>query len=375
MRELMKNIFFLLIGLFAFSDLFSQTCTATITSDTDFDAISWTGGPDGNGTTCGQMASGTEFNGDVVVDVDNNIEITVRNNVDIVGSFPITGGPGSGFTVDGGGAGITFQVSEDIGDNGNNGVLYSVPNTNDVMNADGTFYGKNNSDFSGSGTISGGTLNVKNGSTCPSPCPITNNFNDCINGSGQTFCDDNNVILPIVLGRFELVKLERSVELEWQTITEENFDFFSIERSEDGENFYEIGTVPGHGNSNDPIDYSFVDKNPLFGTSFYRLNAIDYDGTYEKFQILPVEFIPPDLQVSIYPNPGNNNNMKLRLGLPTEAKIKTVSVYNLSGEQILEKILTTGQNELDLSSRMQKGFYFAKIHIDNYTITKKLIIN
>jgi hypothetical protein len=24
---------------------------------------------------------------------------------------------------------------------------------------------------------------------------------------------------------------------------------------------------------------------------------------------------------------------------------------------------------------MQKGFYFAKIHIDNYTITKKLIIN
>jgi hypothetical protein len=105
------------------------------------------------------------------------------------------------------------------------------------------------------------------------------------------------------------------------------------------------------------------------------LNAIDYDGTYEKFQILPVEFIPPDLQVSIYPNPGNNNNMKLRLGLPTEAKIKTVSVYNLSGEQILEKILTTGQNELDLSSRMQKGFYFAKIHIDNYTITKKLIIN
>ena len=142
---------------------------------------------------------------------------------------------------------------------------------------------------------------------------------------------DENVInteggLPIKLRNFMSILSDNTVRLKWQTISEENVDYFSIERSEDGDIFYEIGTVQGHGNSNDPIDYSFVDENPLFGTSFYRLNAIDYDGTYEKFQTLSVEFIPDDLQVSIYPNPGNSDNMTLRLGSPSEAKLKTISI-------------------------------------------------
>jgi hypothetical protein len=156
---------------------------------------------------------------------------------------------------------------------------------------------------------------------------VTNTFNT--NRAGDEFCGPSSIcasLLAIVLGKFNASQQSNSVELEWQTISEENFDYFSIERSEDGDIFYEISSVPGHGNSNDPIDYSFVDENPLFGTSFYRLNAIDYDGTYEKFQTLSVEFIPDDLQVSIYPNPGNSDNMTLRLGSPSEAKLKTISI-------------------------------------------------
>ena len=186
---------------------------------------------------------------------------------------------------------------------------------------------------------------------------------------------DTEIVLPITLGFFHVIDEENSLSIEWQTITEENFDFFSIERSEDGENFYEIGTVPGHGNSNDPIDYSFVDENPLFGTSFYRLNAIDYDGTYEKFQIISVVFVPDEMQISVYPNPGNGKNTTLILGLPSEAKIKTLSVWNVSGEQVLEKSLGIGKNEIDFKQSLGKGFYFAKIKIDNFTTTRKLIIN
>ena len=233
-------------------------------------------------------------------------------------------------------------------------------------------------DYIGEGNSTGSNLFVGGNITGNGDTANASNDNDPLSNFSpaiQDFINGTTTILPITLGHFSVNAESNSTKLVWQTITEENFDFFSIERSEDGENFYEIGTIPGHGNSNDPINYSFIDEHPLFGLSYYRLNAIDYDGTYEKFQILPIEFIPDDLKVSIYPNPGNGNNTTLRLGLPVEAKLKTVSVYSLSGEQILEKTLEVGNNGLDFQKGLEKGLYFAKIQIDNYTTTRKLVIN
>lgn len=233
-------------------------------------------------------------------------------------------------------------------------------------------------DYIGEGNSTGSNLFVGGNITGNGDTANASNDNDPLSNftpAIQDFINGTTTILPITLGHFSVNAESNSTKLVWQTITEENFDFFSIERSEDGENFYEIGTVPGHGNSNDPINYSFKDEHPLFGLSYYRLNAIDYDGTYERFQILPVEFIPDDLQVSIYPNPGNGNNTTLRLGLPIDAKLITVNIYSLSGEQILEKTLEVGNNDLDFQKQLDKGLYFVKVQIDNYTTTKKLIIN
>ena len=280
-------------------------------------------------------------------------------NLDMVNSGNIN--VGGNFTT-GNGAIINFSGDVNIGGNWNTGNSSSITvNSPSVVIVDGNI-NTSNEEVNGDGILRAATCTEGSGGTGIKP-------------TGDITCADMVAWLPIVLGSFDATPANNVITLEWETISEENFDFFSIERSEDGENFYEIGTTPGHGNSNDRIQYSFEDDNPLFGLSFYRLNAIDHDGTYEKFQILPVQFVPNDLQVSIYPNPGKGNNMRLRFGLPTEAKIKTVSVYSLSGERILEKTLEVGKNDLEFQKRLDKGLYFAKIQIDNYTTTQKLIIN
>ena len=351
-----------------------QNCTydGTLNSDTDIGSIP--AGDWDEGAACvAAIASGT-VTGTITIDMGNNDVLSILQDLTVNGSFLITGGPGSGLTVGDASTPYDLQIGVDLGDNNNNGVIYSVPNSGSTINADGTVYGKNNNDFNGNGQISGGTLNVKNGSTCASPCPVTGNFDDCINGAGQTFCDDNSVVVPIVLGKFESVHSEKNVVLEWETISEENFDFFSVERSEDGKTFYEIGTVPGNGNSNDRIQYSYTDEQPLFGLAYYRLNAIDFDGSYEKFQILPVEFIPEDLHVGLYPNPGTASVLTVNLGLPAKARLQKLSVYDWSGIVLYETLLVSGRNEVALSSSMPAGIYFAKIQIDNYVTTKKVII-
>jgi len=200
-------------------------------------------------------------------------------------------------------------------------------------------------------------------------------LNDINNADRPTLVTEDAISLPIVLGSFVYKIYKNNIVLDWETISEENFDFFSIERSEDGENFYEIGTVPGNGNSTERMKYSYVDANPVFGTSFYRLNAIDYDGSYEKFQSISIEYIPNELNVTLYPNPGNGKGMSINLGLPIEAKLKTVKIYNFSGDLVLHSELKVGKNNLHFERQLPKGLYYTKIQIDNFSLSKKLVIN
>jgi hypothetical protein len=67
--------------------------------------------------------------------------------------------------------------------------------------------------------------------------------------------------------------------LNWITATETDNDHFVVQRSHDGLEFYDIGTVEGIGNSVQNTAYSFAD--PLFSNclNYYRLRQIDLNGT------------------------------------------------------------------------------------------------
>jgi hypothetical protein len=74
-----------------------------------------------------------------------------------------------------------------------------------------------------------------------------------------------------------------------------------------------------------------------------------------------------DLNVSIYPNPAQNQITVS--GLNQES---TIEIFTLSGVK-LKKVTFTGTLHLDLN--LSSGMYLAKISSDNKTTTKKLIIN
>ena len=84
--------------------------------------------------------------------------------------------------------------------------------------------------------------------------------------------------LPVELVHFDAICDKSHVLLTWTTGSESNSDRFEIERSADGSVFEVIGTVHAAGNSQSPIEYSFVDERPL-STGYYRLYQIDYDGS------------------------------------------------------------------------------------------------
>src|SRR5690606_16141183 len=89
-----------------------------------------------------------------------------------------------------------------------------------------------------------------------------------------------NVPLPVQLLDFNARAEDSEVHLTWTTLTEINNDYFTIERSADGKDWEELVAVPGSGNTNTVRRYSWDDRKPLLGRSYYRLKQTDFDGTF-----------------------------------------------------------------------------------------------
>jgi hypothetical protein len=111
------------------------------------------------------------------------------------------------------------------------------------------------------------------------------------------------VPLPIELLSFQAVSIEPFITLSWQTASETNNDFFSIERSADAVNFEEIAQKPGAGNSKAVLNYSFTDTNPLDGVNYYRLKQTDLDGTFSYSAIKSALASKNDSYLRISPMP------------------------------------------------------------------------
>lgn len=175
--------------------------------------------------------------------------------------------------------------------------------------------------------------------------------------------------LPIELGYFNAKPWnENSVMLTWETYTEINNDYFTVEHSTDGENFTTIGKVQGAGNSVGVSQYEMLHENPAQGENYYRLKQTDFDGESEYFDIKNI-YIKANVGIDdIYVDRVGPNPFSSRLVLryhTTDVRKMTVKMYNLSGAIVLfeEQTLQPGINSLAINglSELSQGTYVLEI--------------
>ena len=140
--------------------------------------------------------------------------------------------------------------------------------------------------------------------------------------------------LPISLTKFNATCSENAVELKWTTASESNNSHFNIERSADMISWESIETISGAGNSNNQINYSYFDKNPVSGKSYYRLKQNDFDG---KFTFSSIAKADCQTEVSLseiiaYPNPAEFN-IYFHITLPKKENV-VLNVYDVIGQKV-----------------------------------------
>ncbi|MDN5214042.1 DUF4347 domain-containing protein [Fulvivirgaceae bacterium BMA12] len=194
---------------------------------------------------------------------------------------------------------------------------------------------------------------------------------------GSTTSDNT---LPVDLVSFTAREDNNRVLLDWQTASELNNDFFEVQRSENGENWEVIGKVDGNGTINEVLNYDYTDQRPLFGTSYYRLRQVDFDGQFEysPVQSVTIEFDGPDLQVSLYPNPTTKDNINLRLvSLNNRNKVK-LRLLDMSGKVFLDEFVEIGKfnkdQKIKAHTELHKGIYILEVDQNGIVSKHKVII-
>ncbi len=199
----------------------------------------------------------------------------------------------------------------------------------------------------------------------------------------------NNHPLPVELVTFSAVKIKNGISLTWETATEINNYGFEIQRKNKNEKWKRVGFVEGHGNSNSPKHYKYIDNSVNAGKYFYRLKQIDINGNYKYSEITEVNFGLPTKFVlnQNYPNPFNPettiqytipNIVMHALSQQTTSQHVQLKVYDILGKEIatlVNKNQKPGIYKVVFdASQLSSGLYFYELKAGNFVQIKKMIL-
>lgn len=180
-------------------------------------------------------------------------------------------------------------------------------------------------------------------------------------------------ILPIELISFKAYPNDDDfIVVEWETASEINNDYFTVERSQDGIAFHSLRLIGGATNSTTRVSYSVLDDSPLLGTSYYRLKQTDLDGQYSYSNIVQVS--NKSVNFTLNPNPVyENGNIKLSLGvfIPDDVYVK---IIRMNGEIVFNTKENPQSDYMDIKKELESGIYWVNVRCRNQEVAKKIVV-
>jgi hypothetical protein len=193
------------------------------------------------------------------------------------------------------------------------------------------------------------------------------------------------VPVPVELTSFDASIAGNSVSLQWRTVSEINNKGFEVERklNEGSKNldngWSNIGYITGKGTTTEMTNYFFRDLNLNAGKYDYRIKQIDFDGSFQYYNLVKsIEIGLPDrIELSQnYPNPFNPSTT-INFNIKEKSSVK-MTLMNIIGEEVAillneEKVPGFYQLEFDAAT-LPSGIYFYRLQTEHFQETKKMIL-
>jgi hypothetical protein len=194
-----------------------------------------------------------------------------------------------------------------------------------------------------------------------------------------TFIVNNTCVLPITLKNYFASFNGKSVDLFWETASERNSDYFTIEKSTNAIDYELLTTVKAAGNSSTLKNYKAIDYNPEKGTViYYRLRQYDFNNNQPAFEhVITVTIEEKDINLLLMPNP-TNKQLDLTLTGTLKGLPISIDIFDFTGKSKLFEIFESKDNAFKHSLNLenfQAGIYYVKVNYNGNSYTAKVIKN
>jgi hypothetical protein len=174
--------------------------------------------------------------------------------------------------------------------------------------------------------------------------------------------------LPVTLVSFNGKKNGNGQnELTWVTSSEENNDYFEIQRSTDAISFEAVGTVKGVGDSKVNNTYTFSEEAPAKLVNYYKLKQVDYDGKSTLSRIIAVRNDSEKFNEFVFPNPAQH---QIQIATDNGAVVEAITLFDLQGKAVMQN---TKSNQMDIS-KLSQGDYLIQVKMSSGELVKKKIM-
>lgn len=239
------------------------------------------------------------------------------------------------------------------------GTFYSTGSYNTGMR---TGAGHNSEDFTGDGWVN--------------PMPVVAGqvymlYIDNFDVTGQSFnltwdlmdgATLDCTILPVQLVDFDAQANRGAVDVNWTTQTEEEVEYFEVQRGAHPDLLRTIAVVPAQGAGTQRTDYLYVDQDPLPGLSYYRLR---FGGRGSEAGTSSIRSVMNGTKAPlIAPNPAGDA-VQLHLGSPLPSG-SLLHITDAGGRLVRTATWTSEgtQQALDLQG-LDAGAYVLSIHLSD----------
>jgi hypothetical protein len=183
----------------------------------------------------------------------------------------------------------------------------------------------------------------------------------------------DGIPLPVELLTFMATDQLKSVKLDWTTASETDNDYFSVERSLDGEFWSEIGQVKGSGTTTSVTAYTFTDHYPVVGYQYYRLRQVDFDGEFEYSKvILVLRNGDSSFTLEVYPVPLSNE--ELFLATDGDAVITGLTLVDATGKQTPLVVNSVRPGLTSTTIRQTAGVYVIIVDTSKGQIRRAIVV-
>lgn len=183
-------------------------------------------------------------------------------------------------------------------------------------------------------------------------------------------------IFPNVAGLFPTFNAEgTAVEIKWVSTQEEGISLYVVERSPNGIDFEEIGTVAPTGSNS---IYTFIDTDPLPFKSYYRIKVI-YTGSTQvpRYSTRRSVVNPADVnKIVITPNPVADDGKATIYFLTNTSTRVNLFLYDSSGRLVYQEEVVFDEANSDVEIDMRKlagGLYILRWSHPRASGTEKIL--